>query len=105
MGYGMPAGVAAALRHRDRQVVVVAGDGDFMMTGQELATAVRHGADMLILVVDNASYGTIRMHQEREYPERQSGPELVNPAFAALAPPYGPWAAPVGRTTELDRKR
>ncbi|HEY9553316.1 thiamine pyrophosphate-binding protein [Allosphingosinicella sp.] len=101
MGYGMPAGVAAALRHRDRQVVVVAGDGDFMMTGQELATAVRHGADMLILVVDNASYGTIRMHQEREYPERLSGTELVNPDFAALARAYGAWAETVERTKDF----
>src|SRR3546814_11952558 len=72
-----------------------------MMTGQELATAVRHGADMLILVVDNASYGTIRMHQEREYPERLSGTELVNPDFAALARAYGAWAEPVERTKDF----
>src|SRR3546814_19094421 len=72
-----------------------------MMTGQELATAVRHGADMLILVVDNASYGTIRMHQEREYPERLSGTELVNPDFAALARAYGAWAETVERTKDF----
>src|SRR5690606_22413746 len=68
MGYGLPAGVAAALRCPDRTSLVVAGDGDFLMNGQELATAVQFGADLIVLVVDNGSYGTIRMHQEREYP-------------------------------------
>jgi acetolactate synthase-1/2/3 large subunit len=101
MGYGLPAGVAAALRLRDRQVIVVAGDGDFLMNGQELATAVRQGADMLVLVVDNASYGTIRMHQERDYPERLSGTELTNPDFAALARAYGAWAETVERTEDF----
>ena len=101
MGYGMPAGVAAAMRFPERQVVVVAGDGDFLMNGQELATAVRYGCDMLILVVDNASYGTIRMHQEREYPTRTVGTELVNPDFAALARAYGAWAETVERTEDF----
>jgi acetolactate synthase-1/2/3 large subunit len=101
MGYGTPAGVAAALRFPDRQVVVAAGDGDFLMNGQELATAIQHGADMLVLVIDNNSYGTIRMHQEREYPARLSGTELRNPDFAALARAYGAWAETVERTDDF----
>lgn len=101
MGYGMPAGVAASLRTPGRQVVVVAGDGDFLMNGQELATAVRYGADMLILVIDNASYGTIRMHQEREYPARLSGTDLTSPDFAALARAFGAWAEMVERTEDF----
>jgi acetolactate synthase-1/2/3 large subunit len=101
MGYGTPAGVAASLRFPDRQVVVVAGDGDFLMNGQELATAIQHGASMLVLVIDNGSYGTIRMHQEREYPARLSGTELSNPDFAALARAYGAWAETVERTEDF----
>ncbi|HEY0150202.1 MAG TPA: thiamine pyrophosphate-binding protein [Allosphingosinicella sp.] len=101
MGYGLPAGVAAAIRSPERQVLVAAGDGDFLMNGQELATAVRYGADMLVLVIDNGSYGTIRMHQERDYPERISGTELVNPDFAALARAFGAWAETVERTEEF----
>jgi len=93
MGYGVPAAVAAALLYPQRTVVNVAGDGDFLMTGQELATATGYGARKLIsLVVDNGSYGTIRMHQEREYPGRVSGSDLFNPDFAALARAYG-WQA------------
>lgn len=112
MGYGLPAGVAAALRCPDRTSLVVAGDGDFLMNGQELATAVQFGADLIVLVVDNGSYGTIRMHQEREYPGHVVGTELRNPDFAALARAYGAWAETV-ETTEafgtalnhaLDRK-
>jgi acetolactate synthase-1/2/3 large subunit len=98
MGYGLPAGIAAAIRFPGRQVLVAAGDGDFLMNGQELATAIRYGASMLILVIDNRSYGTIRMHQEREYPERLSGTDLVNPDFAALARAFGAWAETVERT-------
>jgi acetolactate synthase-1/2/3 large subunit len=89
MGYGLPAAVAGALRFKDRPVVCVAGDGDFLMNGQELATAVQHDADLLVIIVDNGSYGTIRMHQEREYPKRISGTQLRNPDFAALALAYG----------------
>ena len=90
MGYGVPAAVAAALLYPQRTVVNVAGDGDFLMTGQELATATGYGAGrgagkLVSIVVDNGSYGTIRMHQEREYPGRVSGSELFNPDFAALA--------------------
>jgi len=98
MGYGLPAAVAAALRRPGSTVLVPAGDGDFLMNGQELATAVRYGCDMLVLVIDNGSYGTIRMHQEREYPERLSGTDLVNPDFAALARAYGCWAETVEST-------
>ena len=93
MGYGVPAAVAAALLQPQRWVINVAGDGDFLMTGQELATATGYGATKLIsIVVDNATFGTIRMHQEREYPGRVSGSDLFNPDFAALARAYG-WAA------------
>ena len=101
MGYGVPAAVAAALRFPGRQVVAVAGDGDFLMNGQELATAVRHRASLIIFVVDSQSYGTIRMHQEREYPKRVSGADLINPDFAALARAYGGWAETVRRTEIL----
>jgi acetolactate synthase-1/2/3 large subunit len=101
MGYGVPAATAAALRHKDRRVVALAGDGCFLMNGQELATAVARGADMLVLVIDNGGYGTIRMHQEREFPGRISGTELTNPDFAALARAYGCWAATVERTEDF----
>ncbi len=101
MGYGVPAAVAAALRHPERVVVAVAGDGDFLMNGQELATAVQHGANILVIVVDNASYGTIRMHQERAFPGRVSGTALRNPDFTALARAYGCWADTVERTDEF----
>ncbi|MGP1352257.1 MAG: thiamine pyrophosphate-binding protein [Parasphingopyxis sp.] len=101
MGYGVPAAVAAALRHPDRQVLAIAGDGDFLMNGQELATAVQHGAEMIVIVIDNGSYGTIRMHQEREYPERLSGTTLSNPDFAALARAYGGWAETIETTAEF----
>ena len=97
MGYGLPAAVAASLRHPGRSVVAVAGDGCFLMNAQELATAVRHRLRLLIIVVNNGSYGTIRMHQERAYPNRVSGTDLVNPDFAALARAYGAW----GETVEL----
>jgi len=93
MGYGVPAAVAAALLHPTRTVVNITGDGDFLMNGQELATATGYGARNLIsIVVDNATFGTIRMHQEREYPGRVSGSDLFNPDFVALAVAYG-WRA------------
>lgn len=98
MGYGPPAAVAAALRHPGRSIVALAGDGDFMMNGQELATAIQYGCDMLVIVIDNGAYGTIRMHQEREYPARISGTSLHNPDFAALARAYGGWAETVEAT-------
>jgi acetolactate synthase I/II/III large subunit len=107
MGYGVPAAIAASLLYPDRTVVNVAGDGDFLMTGQELATATGYGAGrgagkLISIVVDNGSYGTIRMHQEREYPGRVSGSELFNPDFAALARAYGWHAARVERTAEFE---
>jgi acetolactate synthase-1/2/3 large subunit len=95
MGYGLPAAVAAKLRLPERCVVAVAGDGDFQMNGQELATAAQYDVDLLVIVVDNGSYGTIRMHQEREFPGRVSATDLANPDFAALARAYGGWAARV----------
>ena len=103
MGYGFPAAVGAALLHPERTVVNVAGDGDFLMNGQEMATAFGHGANqgagrLICLVVDNGSYGTIRMHQEREYPGRVSGSDLFNPDFAAMARAFGWRAATVTAT-------
>jgi acetolactate synthase-1/2/3 large subunit len=103
MGYGLPAAVAASLTQPHRLVVNLTGDGDFLMNGQELATAMAHGATKLVsIVVDNGSYGTIRMHQEREYPGRVSGTHLANPDFAALARAYGWRAALVERTEEFE---
>jgi acetolactate synthase-1/2/3 large subunit len=89
MGCGLPAAVAAKLAAPGRTVVAVTGDGDFLMTGQELATAAQYGAPVITLVVNNGMYGTIRMHQEREYPGRISGTELHNPDFAAYARAFG----------------
>lgn len=101
MGYGLPAAVAAARRLPQRQVVALAGDGDFLMNGQELATAVQYGCDILVLVIDNGAYGTIRMHQERAFPARISATQLANPDFAALARAYGAWAARVETTDQF----
>jgi acetolactate synthase I/II/III large subunit len=89
MGYGVPAAVAAKLLHPSRIVIAWSGDGCFQMNGQELATAVQHGAAIVAVVIDNGMYGTIRMHQERRYPGRVHGTDLVNPDFAALARAYG----------------
>jgi acetolactate synthase-1/2/3 large subunit len=103
MGYGVPAAVAASLLYPGRTVVNIAGDGDFLMTGQELATATGHGARRLLsVVVDNGTYGTIRMHQEKEYPGRVSGSDLFNPDFAALARAYGWRAATIDRTEQFE---
>ncbi len=82
-------------------MVCVAGDGDFLMNGQELATAAQYGADLLVILVDNGSYGTIRMHQEKDYPKRVSGTGLKNPDFAALARAYGGWAETVEKTADF----
>jgi acetolactate synthase-1/2/3 large subunit len=89
MGYGLPAAIAAKLAHPERVVVAFAGDGCFLMTGQELATAVQHDLPIVVLVLNNGMYGTIRMHQERAYPGRVVGTDLVNPDFAALARAFG----------------
>ncbi len=103
MGYGVPAAVAAALLQPQRWAVNIAGDGDFLMTGQELATATGYGAKKLLSVlVDNSSYGTIRMHQEREFPGRTSGSDLFNPDFAALARAFGWHAARVESTEAFE---
>ncbi len=102
MGYGLPAAVAAALRFKDRPVVCVAGDGDFLMNGQELATAAQYGAELLVILVDNGAYGTIRMHQERDYPARISATGLANPDFVKLAEAYGGWAVRVEDTAQFD---
>ena len=101
MGYGVPAAIAARLHEPRRPVVCFAGDGCFLMTGQELATAAQYGADVLFLVVNNGMYGTIRMHQEREYPERVHGTALRNPDFAALARSYGAHGETVRATAEF----
>ncbi|MDG4649434.1 thiamine pyrophosphate-binding protein [Roseibacterium sp. SDUM158017] len=89
MGYGLPAAVAAKLRHPDRMVVCLAGDGCLQMTLQELSTARQHGADICVVIANNGRYGTIRMHQEREYPGRVSGTDLFNPDYVQLAAAYG----------------
>lgn len=89
MGYGFPAAVSAALEHPGRTVVCLAGDGCFQMTLNEMSTAVQHGAAPIVIVANNGRYGTIRMHQEREYPGRVSGTDLANPDFAALTRAYG----------------
>jgi acetolactate synthase-1/2/3 large subunit len=96
MGYGVPSAVTAKLLHPERVVVSWNGDGCYLMNGQELATAVQYGAAVVFVVIDNRMYGTIRMHQERTYPGRVSGTDLVNPDFAALARAY----AAIGETVE-----
>ena len=89
MGYGVPAALAAKLVHPEREVVAFAGDGDFQMCGMELATAVQEGLPILVIVVNNGTYGTIRMHQERRFPARVIATDLANPDFAGLARAYG----------------
>jgi len=101
MGYGLPAAIAAKLVHPDRDVVCIAGDGDFVMSLPELATARQHGAAVVVLVVDNGMYGTIRMHQERHYPGRVSGTELVNPDFVTLARSFGAYGERVDRSEDV----
>ena len=101
MGYGLPAAVAAKLVHPEREVVCIAGDGDFLMSAQELATARQFDAPVVVLVVDNGMYGTIRMHQERRFPGRVSGTDLVNPDFAALAEAFGCHAERIERTEDV----
>jgi acetolactate synthase-1/2/3 large subunit len=101
MGYGVPAGIAAAIT-TGRVAFTIAGDGDFLMNGQELATAVQHGAKTIILLLNNGMYGTIRMHQEREYPQHPSGSSLQNPDFAALARAYGYAGVRITHTAEFE---
>ncbi|GJD99444.1 thiamine pyrophosphate-binding protein [Methylobacterium isbiliense] len=101
MGYGVPAAVAAKRLMPERTVVAVAGDGDFLMSGQDFATAVQYNLPLVVIVVDNGMYGTIRMHQEREYPGRVSGTALRNPDFAAYATIFGGYGERVTRTEEF----
>jgi acetolactate synthase-1/2/3 large subunit len=101
MGYGVPAGIAAAIT-TGRVVFTIAGDGDFLMNAQELATAVQYGAKTIILLLNNGMFGTIRMHQEREYPQHVSGSQLHNPDFAALACAYGYAGVRISRTEDFE---
>ena len=101
MGYGVPAGIAAALATK-RLVVTLTGDGDFLMNGQELATAAQFGAKTIVILLNNGMYGTIRMHQEREFPTHVSGSQLQNPDFAALAKAYGYAGVKVRETAEFE---
>jgi acetolactate synthase I/II/III large subunit len=101
MGYGVPAAIAAKAVHPDRPVVCLTGDGDFLMTGQELATAVQEELGIVVLVVNNAMYGTIRMHQERHYPGRVVGTDLRNPDFVAYAHAFGAHGALVERSEDF----
>ena len=101
MGYGVPAAIAAKVAHPDRMVVCFAGDGDFQMNCQELGTAMQAGAQPIILIVNNGIYGTIRAHQERNYPARVSGTTMENPDFVALARAYGYHAERVARTEDF----
>jgi acetolactate synthase I/II/III large subunit len=101
MGYGVPAAVAMQRLYPGRRVVAVSGDGDFLMNGQEFATAVQYDLPIVVLVCDNASYGTIRMHQERDYPGRVVATDLKNPDFAAYARAFGGFGATVERTADF----
>ena len=101
MGYGVPAAIAAKVAYPDRTVVCFAGDGDFQMTCQELGTAMQAGAQPIILILNNGSYGTIRAHQERTYPTRVSATDLMNPDFVGLAKAYGFHAERVERTEDF----
>ena len=101
MGYGVPAAVAMKRLYPERTVVCIAGDGDFLMNGQEFATAVQYGLPFVVVIADNGIYGTIRMHQEREYPGRIVATDLRNPDFAAYARAFGGFGANVERTADF----
>jgi acetolactate synthase-1/2/3 large subunit len=101
MGYGVPAAIAAKIVHPERTVVCIAGDGDFLMSSHELASAMQERAPIVVLLVDNGMYGTIRMHQERHFPGRVVGTDLVNPDFVALAESYGAYAELVERSADF----
>jgi len=101
MGYGVPAAVAMKRLYPERPVVCIAGDGDFLMNGQEFATAVQYDLPLIVVIADNGMYGTIRMHQEREYPGRVIATDLRNPDFAAYAHAFGGFGATVARTADF----
>jgi acetolactate synthase I/II/III large subunit len=101
MGYGVPAAIGVKRLYPDRSVVAFSGDGDFLMNGQEFATAVQFNAPIIVIVADNGLYGTIRMHQERHYPGRISGTQLRNPDFAAYARAFGGFGVSVERTADF----
>ena len=101
MGYGIPAAIGMKRLAPERTVIAVAGDGDFLMTGQEFATAVQYNLPVIIIVADNGMYGTIRMHQERHYPGRVVGTDLQNPDFAAYARAFGGYGATVEKTADF----
>lgn len=101
MGYSVPSAIAASLAYPGRRVVTIAGDGEFLMNGQELATAAQYGATPLVIVMDNQEYGTIRTHQERWYPERISGTQLKNPDFALMAQAFGGFGVKVERDADV----
>lgn len=101
MGYGVPAAVAIQRLHPERLVVSLNGDGDFLMNGQEFATAIQYNLPIIVIICDNASYGTIRMHQERQYPARVIGTDLRNPDFAAYARAFGGFGTTVDRTADF----
>jgi acetolactate synthase-1/2/3 large subunit len=101
MGYGVPAAIGMKRLAPERTVIAFAGDGDFLMTGQEFATAVQYDLPVIMVVVDNGMYGTIRMHQERHYPGRVIGTDLKNPDFAAYARAFGGYGATVEKTADF----
>ena len=101
MGYGVPAGIAAKIVYPEKTVVTCAGDGCFMMSAMELATAVRYKANVIFLVFNNGMFGTIRMHQERDYPERVSATDLTNPDFVAFGESFGAFATRVETTEDF----
>ena len=101
MGYGLPAALAMQTLHPERTVLCVAGDGDFLMTGQDFATAVQYKLPIIVLISDNGLYGTIRMHQEREYPGRVIATELRNPDFVGYAQAFGGFGVKVEKTADF----
>ena len=101
MGYGLPASIAAKIEYPERCVVCFSGDGDFQMNCQELGTALQSDARPIVLIVNNSTYGTIRMHQEKNYPSRISGTDLVNPDFVALGKAYGFYTERIEKTEDF----
>ena len=101
MGYGFPAALAMKTLHPERTVVCIAGDGDFLMTGQDFATAVQYELPVIVVIADNGLYGTIRMHQERDYPGRVVATALNNPDFVAYAKAFGGFGALVEKTADF----